>query len=151
MLNVIGLILELLCCFTVRNIDIYPLLNVSCNRLYLIYFASFVTVFTLYVYIACDKAAEVNTKSDLRLNTIEKVVVGIVFTLMIGLVLILPLEYNNEPTAVYSYGMATVFLSFTCLIFMLFDFVIMGKNFNKLKKKKIHKYYMFSVFLFYIY
>lgn len=69
---------------------------------------------------------------------------------MIGLVLILPLEYNNEPTAVYSYGMATDFISFTCLIFMLFDFVIMGKNFNKLKKKKIHKYYMFSVFLFYI-
>lgn len=136
-LNVIGLILELTCCFTVKNMDIYPLLNVICNRLYLIYFVFFVTVFTLYVYVACDKATEINTESDLKLNKIEKVVVAIAFILAIGLVIVLPLQYNNEVNAVYSYGQATDFLSILCLIYMLFDFIVMSKNFKKLNKKKL--------------
>ena len=47
-LNAVGLILELLCCYTVININEIPLLNMICNRLYLIYFATFVSLFMLY-------------------------------------------------------------------------------------------------------
>ena len=136
-LNVIGLVLEFICCLTVKNMDQVPILNIIMNRFYLIYFASFVTLFTLYVYIACDKANTINTESELKLNKIEKLVVGLVYAIILGLVLLLPLQYNNEPNAVYSYGPATDCLTYVCGIYMLFDFIVIAKNIKKINKKKL--------------
>ena len=39
-LNVIGLVLEFICCLTVKNMDQVPILNIIMNRFYLIYFAN---------------------------------------------------------------------------------------------------------------
>ena len=136
-LNVIGLVLEFICCLTVKNMDQVPILNIIMNRFYLIYFASFVTLFTLYVYTACDKANTINTESELKLNKIEKIVVGLVYAIILGLVLLLPLQYNNEPNAVYSYGPATDCLTYVCGIYMLFDFIVIAKNIKKINKKKL--------------
>ena len=49
-LNVISLGLELLCCCTVKNMDSAPIFNIITNRAYLIYFATFVTLFIIYIY-----------------------------------------------------------------------------------------------------
>ena len=136
-LNVIGLVLEFICCLTVKNMDQVPILNIIMNRFYLIYFVSFVTLFTLYVYIACDKANTINTESELKLNKIEKLVVGLVYAIILGLVLLLPLQFNNEPNAVYSYGPATDCLTYVCGIYMLFDFIVIAKNIKKINKKKL--------------
>lgn len=136
-LNVIGLILEFLCCLTVKNMDNIPVLNAIMNRSYLIYFASFVTLFTLYVYLACDKANSISTDSVIKLNKIEKTVVAIVYAILLGCVLLLPIQYNNEPNAVYSYGMATDCLTYACVVYMLFDFIVIFKNIKRINKKKL--------------
>ena len=49
-LNVVGLILEFFCCLTVKNQAVIPIINTIVNRAYLVYFATFITLFTIYIY-----------------------------------------------------------------------------------------------------
>ena len=136
-LNAIGLILELACCFTVQNMDRIPTLNLICNRAYLIYFATFVTLFTVYIYVACSKTDLIEKQGVIKFNKYEKFCIFFVYFLLMISVMFLPLKYNNTPEAVYSYGLATDVLSFACCIFMIFDFVCMFTNLRKLNMKKI--------------
>ena len=136
-LNVIGLILELACCFTVQNMDEIPILNLICNRAYLVYFATFVTLFTIYIYVACSKTEEVDKSGIIKFNKYEKIINFSIYAILLTSVLLLPLQYNNEPNAVYSYGLATDALTAACGIFMIIDFINIFINIKKLNKKKI--------------
>ena len=136
-LNVIGLILELLCCFTVLHMEDMPILNLVCNRAYLVYFATFVYLFTIYVYIVCSKTNKVDKNEIIKFNKTEKVINTAVYTILIASVLFLTLYYNNEPNAVYSYGLATDILTLACVIFMVVDFINIFLNIKNLNKKKL--------------
>ena len=137
LLNLIGLALEFLCCLTVKNMDQVPVLNIAVNRLYLIYFASFITLFTLYIYIVCNKASVLNSGSALKLTKKEKRITVFAYAILLAGVIILPLNYHSDPNAVYSYGPAADILSLFCSIYMLMDFISIGKNIKKLNKKKL--------------
>ena len=136
-LNVLGLILELLCCYTVKNMDSIPVLNFITNRAYLIYFATFVTLFTVYVYVACCKNNEINKNEIIKFNKIEKITIGFVYISLLLSVILLPLNYYNSPDAVYSYGMAADALSLACAILMVVDFICIFTNIKKINKKKL--------------
>ena len=136
-LNVIGLILELACCFTVQHMEEIPILNLICNRAYLVYFATFVSLFTIYIYIACSKTEEIDKIGTIKFNKTERIINIVVYTLLLGSVLFLPLQYHNEPDAVYSYGMAANALTIACGIFMILDFINIFMNLKKLNKKKL--------------
>ena len=135
-LNVIGLILELACCFTVQHMEEIPILNLICNRAYLVYFATFVSLFTIYIYIACSKTEEIDKIGTIKFNKTERIINIVVYTLLLGSVLFLPLQYHNEPDAVYSYGMAANALTIACGIFMILDFINIFMNLKKVKKMK---------------
>ena len=137
LLNLFGLILELLCCFTVMNMDTMPIVNAVVNRAYLIYFATFVTLFTVYIYVVCCKIGEVEKNELIKFNKVEKVSFIVAYLLLLLSMIVLPIEYCNEVDAVYSYGLVTDVLSFVCGIYMLFDFVIIVLNEKKLNKKKL--------------
>lgn len=42
MINIIGLLLEFSCCVLVPNKEIYPILNIICNRAFLVYLLSWI-------------------------------------------------------------------------------------------------------------
>ena len=136
-LNIIGLILELVCCYTVINMDSIPIINTLCNRLYLFYFASFVTLFTIYVYFTCNKAEYIDKNQIIKFNKFEILIISVVYIAVLILVLFLPLYYNNEMDAVYSYGPATDALTIICVIFMIVDIICIIMNIKKIKKKKL--------------
>lgn len=136
-LNVIGLTLELLCCYTVKNMDLIPIFNIIANRSYLIYFATFVTLFTVYIYVVCNKNNEINKSEIIKFNKIEKIVIGVIYVVLLLFVIALPLKYYNESNAVYSYGLAVDVLTLACSLFMVLDFVCIFVNLKKLNKKKL--------------
>ena len=131
-LNVIGLILELACCYTVIHMEEIPITNIIANRLYLIYFSTFISLFTMYVYIICCKHEKIIT-----FNKIEKAFITIIYAALILCVTLLPLKYYHANDAVYSYGEAVDILTLACCIYMLIDFICIFKNLKKLNKKKI--------------
>ena len=136
-LNVIGLILELICCYTVSNMDKMPIINSIFNRFYLIYFSTFVTLFTVYIYVTCTKMQYTTQQGIIKFNKIESAIMIIVYVILLELVSFLPLYYNNEVGVVYSYGPAADALTYACGLFMLVDFTCIFMYLGKINKKKL--------------
>ena len=136
-LNVIGLALELLCCYTVKNMAYIPILNIIANRAYLIYFATFVTLFTVYVYVACSKNNEINKTKIIKFNKAEKIVIDVTYVTLLISVILFPLDFYNDNNAVYSYGPAADILTIACGLFMIVDFIFIFMNLKNLNKKKL--------------
>ena len=136
-LNIIGLILELMCCFTVVHMNEIPVINILCNRMYLIYFATFITLFTVYMYVTCNKNNIAIKGEKNAFNKNEKVIIVVSYIIIICCVLFLPLNYYYDSNAVYSYGPAADSLIITSLIYIIIDFMCVFKNLKKLNKKKL--------------
>ena len=134
--NIIGLILELLCCFTVINQDNIPIVNYIANRLYLIYFVTFITIFTVYVYYVSFKDTKEKTKKILEKGSVQKRLFTLAYIIGIAAVTLLPLYYYHDVNAVYSYGPATDALYVLCLIYLLVDLYCLLKNYKNIKSKK---------------
>ena len=135
--NLLGLILELCCCFTVMNKDNFPILNFIINRCYLIYFGYFVVTFTVYIYVICNKIEMVNNNERVVLNKLEKTVICIVSVVLFFCVTCLPLQYYYDSNAVFSYGMAADSLQIFCILFIIMDFIFILKNIRKINKKRL--------------
>lgn len=132
--NIINLILELLCCYTVYNINIMPFFVTEViNRLFLLTIFYWQTLFTVYIYIISFKK-NYNDKLDFN-KTIGKVAIVAWFIMILGL-LFLPLEYYNQNGLVYSYGASATFLYFIVVIYLIVWTVCYIKKVNKAKTRK---------------
>ena len=138
--NLVGVVLAIMCYFTITNIAIMPKINTFVSKAYLFYLLTWITLFTEYiVVISLDKRKDY-AKKRLRLYsilTIISIIGGIA-------VIILPLYYNSTPGSIYSYGPAANVafgLGFAyaalCVIFMLLN----------LKTVKKHKYLPLFAFI----
>ncbi|MCI9110910.1 MAG: hypothetical protein HFH47_03735, partial [Bacilli bacterium] len=134
--NIIGLVLELLCCFTVMNQDSIPLVNYITNRLYLVYFVTFITVFTVYVYYVSFKDDRENTKKILEKGSLQRRLFTFAYIIGIIAVTLLPLYYYYGSNAVYSYGPAADALYVLCFIYLLVDLYCLLKKYKNIKSKK---------------
>lgn len=72
--NLIGLFLEFCCCFSVKHMNDFPLLNEILNRGYLVYFGFFIVTFTAYMYIICTKSKVVDSNERVHLNKVENII-----------------------------------------------------------------------------
>ncbi len=138
--NLVGVVLAIMCYFTITNIAIMPRINTFVSKAYLFYLLTWITLFTEYiVVISLDKRKDY-AKKRLRLYsilTIISIIGGIA-------VIMLPLYYNSTPGSIYSYGPAANVafgLGFAyaalCVIFMLLN----------LKTVKKHKYLPLFAFI----
>lgn len=134
-INLLGLILELLCCFIVPVREEIPILNEVINRLFLVYFVVFVSTFTVYMYITSIDAnnKKVNELSKGKLRNFYYIFLMI----CIIIVCVLPLSYHYDGKSVYSYGAATNFIYVLCFVYIIFDFYCLIKNHKNIKLKKI--------------
>lgn len=135
--NLIGLFLEFCCCFSVKHMQEYPILNEVLNRSYLIYFGFFIVTFTAYMYIICTKSKIIDSNERVHLNKVENIILyGISFILLLCVIL-LPLNYYYDSSSVYSYGPAATSLVVASVIFMIIDFIFIFSNFKKIKGKRL--------------
>lgn len=144
-INIFGLILELLCSYLVYKYGanpLYDILCVICNRLFIVYLLSWEFLFTLYTfYISFNhKNSRINKKQILTIT-------AVFYLILLPLAILLPLDYVYDGTYVYSYGPATNLLVIMGGIFILFDIFCVSKNFKNIKTKKYFPVYLLIILL----
>lgn len=141
--NIINLIMELLCCYTVYNIDTMPFFVTELiNRLFLLIIFMWQTLFTIYIYIVSFKK-NYNDKLDFN-KPIGKIAIVAWFIMVVGLTF-LPLEYYNKNGLVYSYGASANFLYIIVVIYLMAWIIFYIK---KNHKERNNKYLPILMFIF---
>ena len=129
--NIIGLFLEFACCLTVKNMNLIPFINKVTNRIYLIYFVTYIIIFTNYVYYV-----SFNNGKRQKFIINSKIVFSLIYIVSALFVLLLPLYYFCGTDSVYSYGPATNYLTILCLVCMIIDLYCLVKNIDNIKQRK---------------
>lgn len=137
-LNLFGLIIEFCCCYTVSHIDAYPVLNLILNRVFLIYFIGYLSLFSLYTRIVTKKEIENRVKYEMN-------VIIIIFVILSIVSLILPIEFYNQNDVAYSYGLATDYVMVLCIIMAILNAIMIFSNIKKLKVKKFIPFFSLLV------
>ncbi len=133
-LNIVGLIVELICCFTVKNMNKYPIINEIFNRTYLVYFSSFVSLITAYIYVTCKNSQKTTEE---KLNKLEKIIMYIIYGTVVLLSITTPLYYHSQTNKAYSYGPAVEILIIASTIYLILDIALIIKNFKNINKRKL--------------
>ena len=140
-LNIVGLFLELGCCYFLYNKDVsslYTFLNILINKTFVVYLLTWEFIFTAYMFfISFNQKESFKEKVEKNKNSILTLI-SIIYLGMISLVAFLPLYYFNDGTYLYSYGPATNLLYIVGGIFILFDIFCLFKNFEDIKNKKYY-------------
>lgn len=107
LISVLGLVFELLCCYSVGYLmDRFTILNLIITKGFLVIIFYWMLAFTVYVFVVSNKKQLEGTSLGKKLLSLI-----IVAAIVISLILfILPLYYVNSNGIVYSYGPSTVFL-----------------------------------------
>lgn len=138
-INVFGLLLELLCCyFTYTNgTSVFnSAFCIICNRFFIIYMLTWLSLFTFYIfYITFSQQKKIKNQIDKyqkRFTSWALVIYAIFFVLA----LVLPIEYFNDGKYVYSYGPAVNLLVLFGGGTIIFDIYCVIKNRKNIKNKQ---------------
>lgn len=137
-INIIGLILELGCCFLVSHKDvssIISILNIVTNKIFLIYMLTWLFIFTLYIVLISFFDGE-KSKIEKRKKIILSFFIS--YIILILLLLILPTYYFNDGIYVYSYGPSTNVIAIIGGFSILLNFYCVIKKFRDIEKKKYY-------------
>ena len=136
-LNLIGILLEFGCIFTIKYSSSEILIEIV-NRLFLLYLVTFVFLFSLYVFsISFDKANKKN-------NTLRMIIM-LMYLFSVFLIFYLKLDIYNKNNIIYSYGPSTNVVYIISTICVIFCFVSMIKNYKELKSKKYLPLFVFII------
>ncbi|MBR6137856.1 MAG: response regulator [Bacilli bacterium] len=129
--NLIGLIIEISGSFFTNGLG-YSFLQIVSLRLINVYFLTWLSIFTYYVFII---SVDINKLKErfARINTF--VICG--FFILLLLVLILPLNIQYEGGyIVYTYGPSVMFLYGVSFVYVLICFILLLFNIKRLGNKK---------------
>lgn len=149
--NFLGLLLDIFSVFTIRNMNTHPILNFYISKFYLIYLLTWITLFTIYIFIISTKnKSNAKTKEDItKIFTIF----SIIYSLLVIAIIVLPLYYFNENNVVYSYGPSASLLYIVSGIYMIIWIICMISNLKNIKSKKyfpIFAYMIIGIAVIYI-
>ena len=143
--NLAGTIMGTLNYFTIRNIDKLSLVNSIVSKGMIIYFLSWITLFTIYVFmISRSRNQESQTQYLSYYNKIKKIF-GIVYLVFAIIIIILPLYFHNEDGIVYSYGPSATFMYGVFVMYVVSFYIAIFRSKNKLKNVKLIPVVTFSI------
>lgn len=149
--NFFGLFLDIFSVFTIRNMNTHPILNFYISKFYLIYLLTWITLFTIYIFIISTKNKS-NTKTKEYIAKIFTIF-SIIYSLLVIAIIVLPLYYFNENNIVYSYGPSASLLYIVSGIYMIIWIICMISNLKNIKSKKyfpIFAYMIIGIVVIYI-
>lgn len=127
--NLFGLIFEVLGLFLGGNYEKFRILNDIILRLILVYYFTWVSIFIIYVMVISDKNEKINKKKLKYWLAIYIIVLVVSF--------FLPLNYNmRDGIIIYTSGPAIDLVYFYSLFCDILGLAIMLKNASKVKKTK---------------
>lgn len=136
-LNLIGIILEFGCIFTIKYSNNTFLIE-AVNRLFLLYLVTFIFLFSVYVF-----SISFNKKN--KKNTITRFIALTMYLISVLLIFYLKLSIYNKNNIIYSYGPSTNVVYISSCICVILCFISMIKNYKELKSKKYLPLFIFIV------
>lgn len=125
--NIVGLAIEILCCFSVPKHSEYPILTFFATNLLLIYYLFFILLFTYYVYNFLP--------SKINMGRLFKFLL-VFFITNVFLVFILPMNYYYDGVNVYSYGPSVDYLMLIFCCFVIVWLILLIKYRKKINFKR---------------
>ena len=140
--NVVGLLIELGCFYTVIHMNEIPYINSFVTKLLLIYYLWFISLYTFYVFV-------ISYKTNIGIKMIpfyKKVAIYcfLFFGFSSSIISYLPMYYYNDGIFVYSYGPSVELLKIMLMMIMTLWLIIIIK---KYKNIKTHKYLPVILFI----
>ena len=133
--NIIGLLLDVFSIFTIMNMEKFSTLNYIITRFYLIYLVFWGTLFTAYTFSICIRGKSDYGKVEKKQKRIFNGFLG-AFFLISSIILVLPLNYYNKGTVIYSYGLGVTLAYVIGFIYTFMCFVVTMKYIKEIKKIK---------------
>lgn len=133
--NAIGLVIEVCCYFTVKNMDAFPVLNIIMTKSLLVYYLLYISLFTMYVYVISHFSnGEYQNDPEYNKKVIRNCLIYFLFNSLITC--ILPLEYNNTGGKIFSYGIAVNYMYVVYSFLIISWLYVLIRNVKNLKSKK---------------
>ena len=129
----------------------HPILNFYISKFYLIYLLTWITLFTIYIFIISTKNKS-NAKTKEYITKIFTIF-SIIYSLLVIAIIVLPLYYFNENNVVNSYGPSASLLYIVSGIYMIIWIICMISNLKNIKSKKyfpIFAYMIIGIVVIYI-
>lgn len=142
-LTLIGLFLELFCCFLIPLKDInmiFDILNIVFNRTFIIYLVTWEFIFTIYMFLISFNKNDSIYKS-LRTKGV-KTFIKLLYAIIFISALVLPLNYFYDGIYVYSCGAAANLTYLVGGIGLICDIFCLIKNAKNLLNKKFVPLYI---------
>ena len=134
--NIVGLVIELCCFYTVANMDSMRFLAIIFTKGLLIYYLFFISIYTTYVFVISYKQEK---KTVVKINEFYQKTLNIcliVFGLLTLVISFLPMEYYYDGKYVYSYGQAVEFLQVIFVFVMSIWIYVIAKKYKNIKLQK---------------
>ncbi|MBQ7031856.1 MAG: response regulator [Bacilli bacterium] len=134
--NFFGVILAIFSYMLMLDAENFGIFCDIVNKTYLLYLVTWITLFSIYVFIIAYNSRKLSTKELVKKYKSVFRNCGIAYIISAILVYVLPLHYNVKGAAVYSYGTATKFISLLSTIYMILWVYALLRNFRNIKKTK---------------
>lgn len=132
--NLIGLIIEFLCLYTISFFGIKNNITICINKIFLIYLFTFSFLLLLYIFCVSNNFKSANEK--LCESKLFKILFSFYFLLSIATIF-LPVQIYSKNGINYSYGPCVNYVYALCGIEAIIGFFIFCKNFRNIRIKKI--------------
>ena len=145
----IGLLIEMSCIYLVPRSGDYELLTLIATKGLLVYYLMWNVIFSKYLFIVCNQTnekIEVSVK-DKRDST-DTVLLSIFFIVFLVILFILPIQYSDDATKVYSYGSAVNSAMISFFILVIVWLLRLISNYKNMKNKKYIPLYVLLIFGF---
>ena len=133
--NFVGIILAILCYYTIGNMDRFPVSNMIISKALLVYYLTWISIFTGYVFVVSNKTRENDNVNQRQFYNKLILILGSLFVVILLLICLLPLYFHNENGIIYSYGPSANLLYMTVPLYITTFFICMIKNLKVLKNK----------------
>ena len=131
--NAIGLVLDIVSIYTILNMDKIPIINTLVTKLYLVYLLGWVTLFSIYTLLICNKKEDQKIIKKRQKITKIFVILFIVFSILL---FVLPLNYYCKGDSIYSYGISASISYVIGGLYILICLISVVKNIKNIKKIK---------------
>ena len=142
-INEIGLLIEICCIFSVKNIDKIGFLNSIITKSLLVYYLIYILLFTFYLFVLV-KPMKDNKKT---ISKYKKSFIFCMIYFIAGSILVcaLPMYYYNKNNVVYSYGPSVDSLFFLYVILIIIWIVLIFRNIKNINKTKLIPLFVFVI------
>lgn len=140
--NLVGLVFELFCIFSILFLGESSILTIIINKLFLVYLLAFAFLFSLYAIFITTIGQD---KAYSKFHNIIRIGEFLLFIIVSIIIIFLPINIFNDSGVTYSSGAAANVVYFVAGVCVIICLISMLFSFRKVESKKIIPLFAFSI------